>query len=266
MTFPTTSVLDDFNRANAKPPSANWSKIYWAVDNVSLVSNQIVGAAASETDASYWNVETFGADCEAYATIASRATSGDYANMTLEVRIQDPAASTYDGYELEVVMREGGSNVNILRIWKYVDNDYEQLGSDIATTVNNGDAFGIEVTGTSTTTIRAYRKPSGGSWGQVGSDITDSSSPITSAGYIGVGFYNNASAATSADDFGGGTVVAGGATVILDTATATASGISMDVVPGAMSIVLDPSALTMTGIPITISAPTGGITVVLETG
>lgn len=58
----------------------------------------------------------------------------------------------------------------------------------------------------------------------------------------------------------------GGATVSLNTALATVGGQALaDVVPGAVSILLDPSTLALTGIPFTVSAPTGGITVTLDT-
>lgn len=58
----------------------------------------------------------------------------------------------------------------------------------------------------------------------------------------------------------------GSASVTLDPATLTATGIPLDVVPGAKSILLDPSTLTATAIPFTVSAPESGLVVVLETG
>lgn len=213
MAFPTTSIIDNFNRANEGPPlSSSWSRTFYATSGLEVVSNGAMQDDVNQVAGEYRNTGTYGPDSEAYITITTRATSGDYCTVWVDARLQDPNASTIDGYEVEMVMREGNTTVNIVRIWKIVNNSFSQLGSDINTTISNGDSFGIEVTGTGTVTIKAYHKPSGGSWGEIGS-ATDSSSPINSAGYIGIGIYDSGSAQTVLDDFGGGTVVAGGGTL-----------------------------------------------------
>lgn len=220
MAFPSTSILDDFNRSNeGPPPSSAWSQTFYAPSGMSVVSNTVRAGTANSATAAYRNGGTFGADTEAYITVVTRATTGDYCSFYLDARLRDPSNSGVDGYEVEMVMRESSTNVNIVRIWKIVNaTSYTQLGSDISTTISNGDAFGIEVTGTGTVTIKAYRKPSGGSWGEIGSR-TDSSSPINDAGYIGMGIYDSSSVQTALDDFGGGTVTADVGAIIYNDCT-----------------------------------------------
>lgn len=224
MAFPTTSVLDDFNRANTGPPlSANWSTIGWAAAGMQVASNLARGATVSVACGEYWNPGTFGADLEVYVTLNAKATAGDYASFTMDIRIQSPGSgANIDSYELEIVMREGGANVNIARIWKGINGSYSQLGADIATTVNAGDSFGLEITGEDTTTIAYYRKPAAGAWGLVDSR-DDSSSPITAAGNISLGTYESTSLGTlTLNDFGGGTVTSGDASpTATDSATET---------------------------------------------
>jgi hypothetical protein len=74
MTFPTTPILDDFNRANeGPPPSANWSAYHasWGFgDGLEVVSNQCKGNSYNLCG-DWWSVETFGSDCEVYVTIAT---------------------------------------------------------------------------------------------------------------------------------------------------------------------------------------------------
>lgn len=176
-----------------------------------VASNLARAATVSVACAEYYNAATYGPDCEVYVTLAAKATAGDYASFTLDGRISSPdSGANIDSYELEIVMREGNANVGIARIWKYVNGSFSQLGSDITTTVNAGDSFGLEIVGGATTTIRYYRKPAAGSWGLADSR-TDSSSPITAAGNLALGAYESTIVGTlTLNDFGGGTVVAGG--------------------------------------------------------
>lgn len=176
-----------------------------------VASNLARAATVSVACAEYYNAATYGPDCEVYVTLAAKATAGVYASFTLDGRISSPdSGANIDSYELEIVMREGNANVGIARIWKCVNGSFSQLGSDITTTVNAGDSFGLEIVGGATTTIRYYRKPAAGSWGLADSR-TDSSSPITAAGNIALGAYESTTVGTlTLNDFCGGTVVVGG--------------------------------------------------------
>jgi hypothetical protein len=207
MAYPTTGVLDDFNRSNVgPPPSASWTQCYLGGAGMKVVSNAIVANGANGAS-DYWNVATFGANSEAYITMTTKNTGGNVATFWVSLRLASPTTSGIDGYQVEVITRDSANAVALIRIWKIVNNAFTQLGADIDTTINAGDSFGGEVTGTTTTTITAYRKASGGSWGAV-ANRTDSSSPITAAGNIETGTYES-SVAFVLDNFGGGTVVSG---------------------------------------------------------
>src|SRR3990170_3293788 len=198
MTFPTTGILDSFNRADAgPPPSADWS-IWQFNDQFRVLSNQATAqaGASSELVANYWDTSTFGADTEAYTTIAAPNGDGS-SSYGVIARIQTGDLS--DGYLVEWT---AGNTIDIYRI----DNGaYTQLGaSNTGQTLNAGDKIGIEIIGS---TIKAY-KNEGAGWSQVGTSRTDST--YSAAGYVGLHCYQGGATLISLDDFGGGTVVVAG--------------------------------------------------------
>ena len=198
MSFPTTGLLDDFNRANAAPPSASWTdNVDGAATGLQLYNNTCT-AATNAIGSGYWNQATFGPNCEVYYTVVTTDN-----HLKLFARISSPGAS-YNGYMVD--LSSGGSG----GIYKVTTGTPVQLGSNFSPEQANGKAFGLEVTGTSTTTLNVYSKPSGGSWGLWYGPVTDSSSPWTAAGYIGLGCWYYAA---RLDDFGGGTISAGGLSI-----------------------------------------------------
>lgn len=75
--FPTTGLIDNFNRANAGPqPSASWSQgplDFTASEGLVVSGNQLArNSTGSSYQDSYWsNVQTSSGNSEAYATVAS---------------------------------------------------------------------------------------------------------------------------------------------------------------------------------------------------
>lgn len=205
MAFPTTSVLDDFNRSNVGPPlGGNWSVVY-NLTGFTIVSNHIEPGGSALTCGEYWNAATFGPDCEAYITDLTVDTTGAWAGIVLQVRLANPGSSTMTGYEVDFYLRDDSSTVGDVYFYRLDDSaTFVQLGATITgLTFSNGVTFGIEMIGS---TLKAYYKPSGGSWTEIGSR-TDTT--YDSAGYIAVGWWYTDPTATDLDDFGGGTVVGG---------------------------------------------------------
>lgn len=205
MSFPTTSVIDSFNRSNVGPPlGGNWSTLYDLI-GFKIVSEHIEPGGSALTCGEYWNAATFGPDSEAYITDLTVDTTGAWAGIVLQVRMANPGSSTMTGYEVDFYLRDDSSTVGDVYFYRLDDSaTFVQLGATVTgLTFSNGVTFGIEMIGT---TLKAYYKPSGGSWTEIGSR-TDST--YDSAGYIGVGWWYTEPANTDLDDFGGGTVVAG---------------------------------------------------------
>lgn len=193
-TFPTqTTILDNFNRANEDPLSG-WDSPAAGFARLTLVSNQAATPAAGDSGAVFGNpANTYGPDCEAYATFSNLA-SGNYIGVIL--RGKDYASGSPDFYYC-------GSRLTANGWFTYrVDNaNYVQLGTDqsgAAPAVN--DKFGGDIIGT---TLSTYSYTSG-AWN---TRVTNTDSTYAAAG--GIGLQTNKSGAF-ADDFVGGTVVAGG--------------------------------------------------------
>ncbi len=110
MAFPTTSVLDDFNRADENPLSGggNWALLNSLGAPLKSVSNQ-VGESTNALNESYWAASNFGPDCEVFCTFSVVPTAAG--GMRLYVRIQgEGGASTWDGYSLRTSWVTGGAN------------------------------------------------------------------------------------------------------------------------------------------------------------
>lgn len=185
----TTPILDTFNRANeGPPPSASWSfPTRQGKDGLKVVSNQAGGNAAADDNYSWWNVTTFGPDCEVYVTVPTLPVSGDY--IWVDARIASPNSASTDLYEFTW----NGTNFEFYRM----DNDvFTQLGVSIAGTFSAGDTLLLRIIGS---TLSGY-KISGGVETLIG---TRTDSTYTAAGFIGAGGF---SSTFRMDNFGGGTI------------------------------------------------------------
>ena len=182
MAFPTTGILDNFNRANQGPPPTGWTTIY---NGHKVVSNALQGNTGGDANVSVWNTTGLGPSIEAYITIVN---TGSFVTLY----IIDAALSV--GYSVAY----GADAVQVFRQDEFGVTE-TQLGADISVTMGAGDALGMYYDA-ATDTIYAYRKPSGGSWAELGSR---SDSTYTSLSRIGLFTYTT----NNFDDFGGGTVV-----------------------------------------------------------
>lgn len=197
MAFPTTGILDDFNRTNeGPPPSSNWTTVNGTGHVVS--SNQLANSAADHSE-SAWDVSTYGPDCELYYDIATKPGTGKWCDI--DVRVGSLVAS-WSGYQAELTNNSGTDAIDIYR------NDagsYTVLGSSISQEFTAGDGFGVDMVGT---TLTIYRRSSG-IWSSLG---TRTDATYGSAGYLMVGAGDTTT--VRLDNVGGGTVVAEGGVAI----------------------------------------------------
>lgn len=196
MAFPSTSILDDFNRANASTLGSNWSilKSYAGTGDLGIISNAAYNPEPQfDTYVDmYYNVATYGPDCEVYLTEVTEPTAD---GLVLYLRIQEPTGS-YDGYGLGAL---ANNDWEVRRI----DNEVSTvLGATATQAIANGDKIGFEAIGD---TLKGYIY-TGGSWTEV---LSRTDAAYGSAGHLG--FYATAEVVTwRYDDFGGGTVVLAG--------------------------------------------------------
>jgi hypothetical protein len=184
---PTAPVLDNFNRANAKPPSASYSLgpvIFSAGSELAIQSNVLgkdtVAGGAGENNV-YYNAANFGSDLEVGVTITSVPTTLNEF-VRLYARLINIGTGTTVGYALRLLHDGTG-----FRAWRCQRRDppsaFVTIGADQTQAVVVGDKVFFQITGS---TLRFYLYSSGSStWSQIGPDLTDPT--YSSPGKIGVG-------------------------------------------------------------------------------
>jgi len=188
MLFPTTPILDTFNRSNeGPPPSASWTdSIFISNSGLKVVSNTCV--ADSGIGSAWWSAEQFDRNCECYFTIIN-----DVLPHNIYLRLQNPGVDdSQSGY---IVQHDSSSedprHVFILRL----DSGVATVISTIVAAVESDAGFGASaIEGL----ISAYRKPFGGEWELLGNVIDTT---YSSGGYIGSSM---SSGGGGIENFGGG--------------------------------------------------------------
>ncbi|HEY7418595.1 MAG TPA: hypothetical protein VH593_25685, partial [Ktedonobacteraceae bacterium] len=209
MPFPTTPVLDNFNRANGGVGSA-WTGPAWQASAYPLIaSNRIVRTGAGYGGIS-WNAGTFGPDTEVYITCGVKPT----ADVGCFLIIKSPVLTgQYSGYRLDCYPNHSSGQFILYRV---DNNTLTQLGT-VTQAITAGDSWGLETIGTS---FRVCYKAAAGAWTYIGSTFTDTT--YNNAGYIGVMLASDSTAAY--DDFGGGTAVVNQTKTGTDSGTGTETG------------------------------------------
>lgn len=205
MPFPTTSILDNFNRTDeGPPPSASWDfPIGSFVPNGLSVISNTVGRTPNNFGGAYWVASVFGPNSEIYGTITTMVGS-DTIDFGLVLRIQSPGSggaggAGMDGYFVSFIRNSPNFQLQFYRIDNAV---FTQLGT--TQTPGNlvvGDKIGVQMIDDS---IQAYRD-AGGGWAAYGTPETDGT--YSGAGYVGLVI---ADPTGRMDDVGGGTAVIGG--------------------------------------------------------
>jgi len=189
--FPTTSLLDNFNRPNEDPITGSWDQPVWNGDaSAKIITNQAASNNAGGGWGGAWWTTTFANDQEVWATVPT-FDSGAASNeqMGLFFRLADPGLTTMDGYVVHFGID------NIVRVNRVDNLVATQLGSDILHDSVDGDKIGAEMVGT---TITPYYD-SGFGWTAL-STRTDST---YTAGFIG---WELSKTGQRADDFSGGAI------------------------------------------------------------
>ena len=196
MAFPTTGILDSFDRANsATTIGSAWSALEsGATKDRGISSNQ-----AYDPDAVYswiyWNAGTFGPDCECYMTVSAWIASADAFTLMLRLVSVTVDAYTFDGYDLKAY--EFGTDY--LQLERLDNSVSTLLGASVSATLAAGHKIGVQVVGS---TLTAFQD-SGSGWVEM---FSRTDATYAAAGYVG--FYSGAGTAWRVNDFGGGTVVA----------------------------------------------------------
>lgn len=210
--FPTTSVLDTFNRTAENPLSqaGAWTNRIVLGDNDLRTDGTgcILGTAGGAFGSAF-RAATFGPDSEAYWTVSTLPASTEVTEAW--IRISGGGSSSPSGYFVDTAQ----AATDTWTLWKSVSGTQTQLGASASQNLAAGESQGCEAISTA---IAGYRK-SGGSWSQV---LSRTDSAVSGSGNIG-GVIQQTTAIT--DDFGGGTVVTGSSVTpsVSDTGTVAES-------------------------------------------
>lgn len=187
MAFPSTSVLDDFNRANGAVGSNYTIPTFLSGMNVS--SNTCVSAGANGL--AVYNVATY-TDCEVYATLTTKPSDGNSATLQWRL-VQYSSVLTLDGYYIQINSVAGAGN-DTIQVNRVTNAAPTAIGAAFTQEIANGDVIGVRMVGD---TIEVF--VNGTSLG------TRTDSTYTGAGTLALGFSTTSGAW---DDFGGGAYVA----------------------------------------------------------
>lgn len=191
MSFPTTSILDDFNRANETPIAGNWTLPFTTnSESLNLSSNSMRYAGTVNLTASaYWNPTTYGPDCEVFVTDLNIVSSGF---VRLILRGTNPG-NAWNGYSVAIPYT---GSAQFLRS----DNGTAtQLSTFTGPSLRPGQSVGFRMTGSLMT---AYLNDGSSSeWRSLGSTYDPT---YTTAGFIGIEISGQST--HGLDNFGGGNV------------------------------------------------------------
>ncbi|GAG87647.1 unnamed protein product [marine sediment metagenome] len=116
MAFPTTGLLDDFNRGNTgPPPSADWEQLVdvgegeWKVVGTECVVDSVdLGIGTN-----YWDKTSFGPDSECYATVITKAAN-NY-SISIWARIDNEGSVNVTAYLVAHMTSSSEDEFSIVR-------------------------------------------------------------------------------------------------------------------------------------------------------
>lgn len=179
--FPSTGVLDTFNRDNGSLGS-NWSG---STAGYQILSQQLRHVGTGEQDI-YWNPASFGVDQEAFVTLANLDPTASEIGLVLKSQSSDSNQS-----QLVVVYFQDSQEVEV---WTYSGN-WIQRGDSIPVVFVAGDQFGVRAKGNGQ--VEIFQNGN-----LLGVRSVADWLPYTLGGYIGL--YGATAGAVVLDDFGGG--------------------------------------------------------------
>jgi hypothetical protein len=226
--FPTTGILDAFNRANGSLGSG-WSGSTGAY---AVAGNQL---DVNGNGSIFWSGASYGADQEAHLTVATiDPTAG---SLSLLLKSQSSSSSSAG---LIRVMYMPGSQA--AQVWTYSSaQGWVQRGASVPLSLVSGDRFGARARADGT--VEVYRNGA-----LVGSRNASAWTYAGSGGFIGL--WMASASNVMLDDFGGGTASGG------PTATPTATAVPPTPTPTATMTAETPTAPADTATPTPTSTDT----------
>ena len=189
-TFPTTGVLDTFDRADAATLGANWTDF---INGWSIASNLAAAEVNAADNATLWSASTFGPDCEGYVEVPTKPPTDR--NIGIWIRCTTTDVATIDGY---IAVIGVASDTDVQQFYRFDNYAFTQLGANVTDEFAAGESLGAEMIGS---TLALYNKV-GGTWTQL---ATRTDTTYGAAGYIGL---LSTSTTIRVDNFGGGTIAA----------------------------------------------------------
>jgi len=144
--FPSTGIIDNFNRADANSLGSNWSRGYGDLLGVfGIQSNQAdVYSQVSGYTQGYWNQATYGPQAESFITVTDWGDGLGRINLTIKM-INPDSTNTSSGYTLTVYGANWPSTPSQFHL-KYVAEGVSYLIGDPvspAVSVADGDKYGV---------------------------------------------------------------------------------------------------------------------------
>lgn len=187
------TLQDDFNRANANPLDGSWTnKVVAANTSMLINSSQAGGSSGAGTNSAWFTGFTPGDDCEAYITINTVPSNGEF--VRVYARLATPGTAGVDGYFVQWT-KVSGANNDSMALFRLDNASATSIGT-FTGDYSAGDKIGIECIGSA---ISAYHF-TGGVWTQ---RITTTDATYSAAGPAGIGGLGNG---FRLDDFFAGTV------------------------------------------------------------
>lgn len=184
MPNPSTSILDNFNRADGALGS-NWTGPWDAANPASCAIASNEATSSVDFNDMVWNT-LLAQDQEAFFTAFVGSPS-------LGIRWQGIGTSSFSGYLVELVSTPG------YEITKALNGGYSALASGAIPAWTPGRKFWMTAIGN---VLTGYLDVDGNSGYSQIFQVTDSSSPILGQGYIGAEVHTS----NTIDGFGGGAI------------------------------------------------------------
>lgn len=194
--FPENGVLVNFTGCvdTTTPPTSALTNAVIVGASSSTVDCEDLAATNTTTGVegdAYYNVATFNANSETYATIVA---TGSGLHGSVSVRLANIGGNTTDGY-----LVYWSENNDVLDIYRIDNGALTLLGTGVAQDPANGDSFGIRAVGSQ---ICSWYKVGAGAWTER-ECVTDAT--YSAGGRIGF-TVSGGTAIGQVDDFGGGNV------------------------------------------------------------
>lgn len=193
MAFPTTAILDTFNRANENPIGGNWTNNALnegANNQLKIVSNQCQAVTVGTSCEAYWNASSFTGDKEAYFKVITKPGNGQRFEIGF---LQSPGTSNYVGYRALFIDNSGTGNDTVIINRTDTPATDVQLAS-VTNEFSANDILGISISASGVIKV----------WQNGNQIATATDTTYTGAFYIELGIRDTTGVV---DDFGGGVII-----------------------------------------------------------